>query len=200
MSRIAVPTVGRTVSTSSVWHGRTPSCSTLSTRSVVIALGLYPHERRILVKETDTAETNADHSDLDDQETDWDALEAMTDEEVQKAAESDPDAQPMTEEQLRGARRAPNVKAIRERFGLSQSEFATRFGFSTRTIQEWEQGRSFPNRGYMLYLWTIEDGFAVPNAVPKTAEQVPDTASQARVLRMLATVEDMPKVELEAAI
>ena len=34
----------------------------------------------------------------------------------------------------------PDVSAIRQKLGLSQSEFAERFGFSIRTIREWEQG------------------------------------------------------------
>lgn len=37
--------------------------------------------------------------------TDWERIEAMTDEEVTAAALSDPDAQPLTEEQLRKFRR-----------------------------------------------------------------------------------------------
>ncbi len=35
----------------------------------------------------------------------------------------------------------PDVRAIRERLGLSQEAFAERFHLSLRTIQEWEQGR-----------------------------------------------------------
>lgn len=39
---------------------------------------------------------------------------------------------------------AIDVKKIREGLGMSQSEFAEYFGFSVRTLQEWEQGRSVP--------------------------------------------------------
>jgi len=39
---------------------------------------------------------------------------------------------------------AIDVKRIRERLDMSQSEFAAYFGFSVRTLQEWEQGRSVP--------------------------------------------------------
>ena len=38
----------------------------------------------------------------------------------------------------------PNVKAIREKIGLSQSAFAGLLGVSVRTLQEWEQGRRTP--------------------------------------------------------
>ena len=39
----------------------------------------------------------------------------------------------------------PAVAAIRESTGLSQSRFASLLGVSTRTLQEWEQGRRVPS-------------------------------------------------------
>lgn len=39
----------------------------------------------------------------------------------------------------------PSVSAIRERTGLSQTEFARLLGVSLRTLQEWEQGRRAPS-------------------------------------------------------
>lgn len=39
---------------------------------------------------------------------------------------------------------SPDVKLIRERYALSQSEFATLLGVSVRTLQNWEQGRRTP--------------------------------------------------------
>jgi putative transcriptional regulator len=39
----------------------------------------------------------------------------------------------------------PDVKAIRERLGLSQSRFAAMIGVSSRTLQGWEQGRREPD-------------------------------------------------------
>jgi putative transcriptional regulator len=39
---------------------------------------------------------------------------------------------------------AVDVKAIRERFGLSQADFARRFGFRVDAVQNWEQGRRRP--------------------------------------------------------
>ncbi len=53
--------------------------------------------------------------------------------------------------------RVPDVKAIRRKLGLSQAEFAERFGFSTRTIREWEQGRSIPDRPARILLRIIEE-------------------------------------------
>ena len=37
-----------------------------------------------------------------------------------------------------------NVKKPRESLGLSQPEFAVRFGFSLATVRQWEQGRRQP--------------------------------------------------------
>lgn len=39
----------------------------------------------------------------------------------------------------------PDVAAVRERFGLSQQEFAALLGISVRTLQNWEQGRRRPH-------------------------------------------------------
>lgn len=45
----------------------------------------------------------------------------------------------------RSTRVAPNAAAqARARVGLSQSEFAALMGVSTRTLQDWEQGRREP--------------------------------------------------------
>ena len=40
---------------------------------------------------------------------------------------------------------APDVKQIRERYELSQSEFAALLGVSIKTLQNWEQGRRSPH-------------------------------------------------------
>ena len=38
----------------------------------------------------------------------------------------------------------PDVKAVREQFGLSQSQMATFLNVSKRTLENWEQGRRSP--------------------------------------------------------
>ena len=38
----------------------------------------------------------------------------------------------------------PDVKNIRERYDLSQTEFAALLGISVKTLQNWEQGRRRP--------------------------------------------------------
>ena len=50
---------------------------------------------------------------------------------------------------------AMDVKAVRGKTGLSQSEFAARFHFSLRTLQEWVQGRAFTDVAVRAYLTVI---------------------------------------------
>ena len=35
-----------------------------------------------------------------------------------------------------------NMKELRKLLGLSQKDFALKFGFNLRTLQQWEQGRA----------------------------------------------------------
>jgi DNA-binding transcriptional regulator YiaG len=48
-----------------------------------------------------------------------------------------------------------DVRAVRDRLGLSQAEFALRFGFELDTIQNWEQGRNKPDTAAQLLLKII---------------------------------------------
>lgn len=48
-----------------------------------------------------------------------------------------------------------DVRAIREKQGLTREQFAERYGLQMRAIQEWEQGRRKPEpavRAYMLVI------------------------------------------------
>lgn len=49
-----------------------------------------------------------------------------------------------------------DVQSIRHNIGLSQVEFAERFGFSIDQIRAWEQGKSQPRGGVRTYLLIIE--------------------------------------------
>jgi putative transcriptional regulator len=49
-----------------------------------------------------------------------------------------------------------NVRAIRARSGLSQSQFAREYGFSVRTLQEWESGGAKPPSAVRAYLTVID--------------------------------------------
>jgi putative transcriptional regulator len=79
----------------------------------------------------------------------------MTEEEIEEAANSDPDAIPMTEEELREARRVPRVKTLRRALGLTQEEFALRYHIPLDTLRDWEQGRSEPDQTARAYLKVI---------------------------------------------
>ncbi len=87
--------------------------------------------------------------------TDWARLRAMTDEEVTAAAMSDPDARPMTPEQLRAARRVPRTKTLRRALALTQEEFALRYRIPLGTLRDWEQGRCEPDQPARAYLTVI---------------------------------------------
>lgn len=89
-------------------------------------------------------------------ETDWTRLDAMTDDEVQAAAQSDPDAQPLTPEQLAKMRRLSRVKALRQRLGMTQAEFAEAFHLPITTLRDWEQRRSTPDAPARALLLAIE--------------------------------------------
>jgi putative transcriptional regulator len=49
-----------------------------------------------------------------------------------------------------------NAKAVRRKLGMSQARFATSFGVSLRTLQEWEQGRANPEGPARALLTIIE--------------------------------------------
>jgi DNA-binding transcriptional regulator YiaG len=58
-----------------------------------------------------------------------------------------------------------DVKKVRERFGISQAEFALRFGLELDTIRNWEQGRYKPDSAAKLLLKLIETCPAAVEAV-----------------------------------
>lgn len=91
--------------------------------------------------------------------TDWKRVAALTDEEVSRAAESDPDARPLTLRQLTRSYKVPeriDVRAIRLRRNMSQAAFAARYGLALDALQDWEQGRRPPNRYARILLAVID--------------------------------------------
>jgi putative transcriptional regulator len=61
-----------------------------------------------------------------------------------------------------------DIKAIREKTGLSQAMFAKTFALHKRTLEEWEQGRRAP-KGPAMVLLTIID--RAPQAVMSALAQ-----------------------------
>ena len=75
-------------------------------------------------------------------------LRPMTDAEVMAAALADPDAKPLTLQDLRRMKCIPRAKIIRRALGLTQEEFSARFRIPLGTLRDWEQGaaRAGPGR------------------------------------------------------
>ncbi len=89
-------------------------------------------------------------------QTDWKRLQAMSDADVRKAARADPDAQPLSKARLAKLRRVSRVKALRERMGLTQREFAAAFHLPLTTLRDWEQRRTTPDAPARALLLAIE--------------------------------------------
>jgi putative transcriptional regulator len=101
--------------------------------------------------------------------TDWARLQAMTEEEIEANAPSDPDNPPLTAEELARMRRVPDPRRIRERLKLTQEQFAEKFEIPLGTLRDWEQGVSLPDRAARTLLRVIEqDPDAVINALART--------------------------------
>ena len=103
---------------------------------------------------------------------DWDALAAMSEAEVEAAARADPDAQPMTDEQLRRARRVGLAGSLRFKLKLGREEFARRYHVPVDTLRGWERGTIEPDPVALAYLRLIEadpDGVAGLLAKPTAA-------------------------------
>ena len=49
-----------------------------------------------------------------------------------------------------------DVARIRSKMRMSQGDFAKTFGFSTRTVQDWEQGRRVPTGPAKAFLHVID--------------------------------------------
>ena len=74
---------------------------------------------------------------------------------IERAALTDPDARPLTADDLARLRRTPRVKVIRRALGLTQEEFSARYRIPLGTLRDWEQGRATPDRPTQAYLTVI---------------------------------------------
>lgn len=86
---------------------------------------------------------------------DYARIDAMTDEELTANALSDPDSQPISDEEFAAMPTVPNVSAIRKKVGLSQDSFARAYQIPVGTLRDWEQGRRVPDRAAIAYLRVI---------------------------------------------
>ncbi len=103
-----------------------------------------------------------------------DDLRPMTPEQIEEAARRDPDARPLTQDELKRMRRSPQVKIIRRALGLTQEEFAARYHIPIGTLRDWEQGRTEPDQPARAYLTVIaRDPDAVRRALSSTPPRLP---------------------------
>jgi putative transcriptional regulator len=79
----------------------------------------------------------------------------MAVEAIERAARADPDAQPLTENDLKRMKRTPQAKIIRRALELTQEEFAARYHIPLGTLRDWEQGRTEPDQPTRAYLTLI---------------------------------------------
>ena len=101
--------------------------------------------------------------------TDWERVKSLTEEQIQASAKRDTDAPLLTTTQLKNFKRVNpvesiDVKSVRNKLHLSQTQFARYFGVSVRTIQEWEQHRRKPTATARNFLRVIDQQ---PKAVQK---------------------------------
>lgn len=80
----------------------------------------------------------------------------MTDAEITAAAMSDPDAPPLSAEELARMHRPPDVRALRNRLGMTQEQFARTYRLPLGTVRDWEQGRTRPDAPALALLAVIE--------------------------------------------
>ena len=64
---------------------------------------------------------------------------------------------------------SPDVKAIRTKYGLSQTKFAKMLGISPATLRNWEQGRRKPEGPARILLFVADKH---PEAVLDTVHSV----------------------------
>jgi putative transcriptional regulator len=94
------------------------------------------------------------------EKTDWQRIDAMTDEDIARQIAEDPDVAPdMSEALARGEFEVVwgiDVEHVRSKTGLDQTAFARRFGVSLDELIEWELRGRVPNRTVWMYLKVIE--------------------------------------------
>lgn len=82
-------------------------------------------------------------------EADWTRIDAETDQGITRQIAEDPDVAPDMALEF-------DVAAIRKKTGLTQPQFAETFGFSVRTLQQWERGASVPSGPARVLLMVID--------------------------------------------
>lgn len=87
--------------------------------------------------------------------TDWDKLDRMSDHDLERIAQSDPDARPLSEGRLSKIGRAPDINRVLDAVGISAESFASKFNVPLATINDWRERETLPNsieRAFLLLL------------------------------------------------
>jgi putative transcriptional regulator len=74
-----------------------------------------------------------------------------------------------------------NIKELRTRIGMTQADFANRFGFPIATLRDWEQNRRKPDQSARVLLAVIDhDPDFVQSALVArlSVEQAPNTGKR----------------------
>jgi putative transcriptional regulator len=97
-------------------------------------------------------------------------LRSMTEQEIEAAALADPVNPPLSQERLARLSQIPRVKSLRRALGLTQEQFAARYGIPVGTLRDWEQERSEPDQTARSYLRAIaSDPAGVARALGQAA-------------------------------
>jgi len=80
---------------------------------------------------------------------------AITEEEIERGAASDPDNPLLSEDMLDRLEAASLARRARERVGLSQQRFAARFRINLARLRDLERGRYAPDSALVAYLRVI---------------------------------------------
>ena len=102
--------------------------------------------------------------------TDWSRIDALSEDELERAARADPDAPPLSDEELARFQRITDVRALRRRLGMSQERFASSFHLAIGTVRDWEQGRTVPDGPARVLLKLIDRN---PEIVIETLQASP---------------------------
>lgn len=109
-------------------------------------------------------------------ETNWAAIDALTDEDIDRQIAEDADVAPDMSNFIAAMR----VRMVRRKLKLTQAQFAQRFRVPLGTLRDWEQGRREPDAPAVALLRIIERepaaairALAAPQTSMKTVSPAP---------------------------
>ncbi|MBT3533392.1 MAG: helix-turn-helix domain-containing protein [Rhodospirillaceae bacterium] len=82
-------------------------------------------------------------------------LENMSDDEIRRAAQDDPDNRELTDAELAEFKPVADAKLIRQSMGLTQEDFARKFQIPIGTLRDWEQHRTEPDKAAQNFLKVV---------------------------------------------